>query len=159
MLTIGSLKAPRGARKRRKRVGRGIGSGHGTYSTRGIKGQKARAGRGPRPGFEGGQTPLVKRLPFQRGVRGAGSNMTGGPPRPEVSEVNVEDLRRFPPGTVVTPEALRRAGLIEEGPVKILGDGRLDVPLEVRAHAFSRSARKKIEEAGGKAIVLATGRR
>ncbi|MDR5693945.1 MAG: 50S ribosomal protein L15 [Armatimonadota bacterium] len=159
MFTIGTLKAPRGARKRRKRVGRGIGSGHGTYSTRGIKGQKARSGPGPRPGFEGGQTPLIKRLPFQRGVRGAGSNMTGGPPRPEVAEVNVEDLQRFPPGTVVTPALLRKEGLIEGGPVKILGEGRLDIPLEVHAHAFSRSAREKIEAAGGKVVILGTGKR
>ncbi len=149
-MDITTLKPARGARRRRRRVGRGLGSGRGAYAGRGRKGQKARAGRGPRPGFEGGQTPLVKRLPFRRGVRGAGSNMTGGKPRPPVHEVGLGDLNRFPAGTEVTPEVLRQAGLVGRGPVKILATGRLLHPLTVRVHAVSAGARQAIEAAGGR---------
>jgi large subunit ribosomal protein L15 len=151
MSYIAELKPARGARQRRRRVGRGLGSGRGVYSGKGRKGQKARSGSGPRPGFEGGQTPLFKRLPFQRGVRGAGSNMTGGPPRVRPQEVRLHDLNRFPAGTEVTPAVLRGAGVVGRGPVKILATGRLSVPLTVRAHAFTAGARKAIEAAGGKA--------
>jgi large subunit ribosomal protein L15 len=154
MLFVASLKPAAGARRRRRRVGRGLGSGRGAYSGRGRKGQKARSGPGPRPAFEGGQTPLFKRLPFRRGVRGAGSNMTGGGPRPRPIEVRLRDLNRFPAGAVVTPETLRAAGLAGAGVVKVLGTGRLTVALTVRAHAFTAGARKAIETAGGQAEVL-----
>lgn len=155
MPLIGSLKPPHGARRRRRRVGRGLGSGRGVYSGRGRKGQKARSGPGPRPGFEGGQTPLFKRLPFRRGVRGAGSNMTGGRPRPHAQEVRLRDLNRFPAGSEVTPAVLRGAGLAKAGPVKILATGRLTVPLVIHAHRFTEGARRAIEAAGGTARVLA----
>jgi len=152
---IEDLRAPRGARRRRRRVGRGLGSGRGVYAGKGRKGQKARSGPGPRPGFEGGQTPLVKRLPFRRGVRGAGSNMTGGGPRPRPQEVRLRDLNRFAAGTEVTPAVLRGAGLVGGGRVKVLATGRLRVALVVRAHGFTAGARKAIEAAGGRAEVLA----
>ncbi|MCS7236157.1 MAG: 50S ribosomal protein L15 [Armatimonadota bacterium] len=154
-LRIGELKPPAGARRRRKRVGRGLGSGKGTYAGRGIKGQKARSGKGPRPGFEGGQTPLGKRLPFQRGIRAYGSSHTGGRPRPGYVEVQLTKLARFEPGTEVTPEVLLQAGLVSgKGRVKVLGPGRLPHPLTVKAHAFSASARAAIEAAGGRAEVI-----
>lgn len=154
-LRIGELTPPPGARKRRRRVGRGLGSGRGTYSGRGVKGQKARSGKNPRPGFEGGQTPLGKRLPFQRGVRAYGSSHTGGRPRPGYMEVKVVQLARFAAGSEVTPETLRQAGLIHRlGPVKILGPGKLPHALTVRAHAFSASAQAAIEAAGGRAEVI-----
>lgn len=152
---ITTLKPARGSRRRRRRVGRGLGSGRGVYAGRGRKGQKARSGPGPRPGFEGGQTRLSKRLPYRRGVRGAGSNMTGGGPRPRVQEVMLTDLERFPAGSEVTPAVLRESGVVESGKVKVLATGRLTHALVVRAHAFSAGARKAIEAAGGKAEVLA----
>ncbi len=154
-LRLDNLAPPPGAKRRRKRVGRGIGSGHGTYAGRGIKGQKARSGKGPRPGFEGGQTPLSKRLPFQRGVRAYGSSHTGGKPRPGYVEVTLKQLTRFEPGSEVTPERLREVGVISrKGRIKVLGSGTLRHPLIVRAHAFTASARAAIEAAGGRAEVL-----
>ncbi|MDQ7820846.1 MAG: 50S ribosomal protein L15 [Armatimonadota bacterium] len=155
MLSIDTLKPPRGARRKRRRVGRGLGSGRGVYSGRGRKGQKARAGAGPRPGFEGGQTILVKRLPFRRGVRAGGASHTGGVPSPGYEPVNLDALARFPAGSEVTPQTLREAGLVRRGPVKILGRGSLDRPLVVRAHAFSRRAAEAIRQAGGRAEVIA----
>ncbi len=154
-LRLGELKPPVGARRRRKRVGRGLGSGKGTYAGRGIKGQKARSGKGPRPGFEGGQTPLGKRLPFQRGVRAYGSSHTGGRPRPGFVEVKLSRLAGFEAGTEVTPKVLREAGVVSRpGRVKVLGPGQLPHPLTVKAHAFSASARAAIEAAGGRAEVI-----
>lgn len=150
-----TLKPPQGARRRRRRVGRGLGSGRGVYAGRGRKGQKARAGPGPRPGFEGGQTRLAKRLPYRRGVRGAGSNMTGGGPRPRMQEVMLRDLVRFAAGSEVTPKGLRDAGVVGSGRIKVLATGRLTHALVVRAHAFSAGARSAIEAAGGRAEVLA----
>jgi large subunit ribosomal protein L15 len=149
MPLLTSLKPASGSRRRRRRVGRGLGSGRGVYAGKGRKGQKARSGSGPRPGFEGGQTPLFKRLPFLRGVRGAGSNMTGGGPRPRPQEIRLRDLNRFPAGTEVTPAVLRGAGLVGAGTVKVLATGRLTVALTVRAHAFTAGARRAIEAAGG----------
>lgn len=154
MLKIDGLKPPRGARRRRRRVGRGLGSGSGVYAGRGRKGQKARAGSGPRPGFEGGQTPLSKRLPFRRGVRAAGSVMTGGPPRVRPAELPVRALNRFPAGSEVTVAAMVAAGLVDRGPVKVLGGGRLTHALVVKAQAFSQGARQAIEAVGGKAEVV-----
>ncbi len=136
--------APRTARKR---VGRGRGSGLGKTSGRGQKGQNARSGGGVRPGFEGGQTPLARRLP-KRGF----TNIN----RKEYAVVNVEDLNRFEDGTVVTPALLKEVGLVrkELNGVKILGNGELTKKLNVTAAKFSKSAVEAIEKAGGKAEVL-----
>lgn len=158
-MKISDLKPARGARRARRRVGRGLGSGRGVYSGRGRKGQKARSGSNPRPGFEGGQTILTKRLPFRRGVRAAGSNRTGGRPRTPFSPVNLNDLNRFASQSEVTPDLLREAGLIKRERVKVLGTGRLDRVLVVKAHAFSKSAAAAIEQAGGRAEVIANAGR
>ncbi|OGO30499.1 MAG: 50S ribosomal protein L15 [Chloroflexi bacterium RBG_16_56_11] len=135
-----------GSRKASKRVGRGNGSGHGTYSGRGCKGQKARAGNNKvRPGFEGGQLPLIKRLPKKRGFK----NIF----RTEYATVSVGALNSFEAGTEVTVEKLVAAGLLKNPgkPVKILADGDVDRALTVKADKFSASARAKIEAAGGSA--------
>lgn len=138
------LKPPEGAKQKRKRVGRGDGSGHGSYSGRGLKGQKSRSGGGVRPGFEGGQLPLIKRLPRVRGF----TNIF----KEEFSIVNVAELNRFMPNTEITPDELLKLGLIKslKYKVKILGDGNLDRPLVVKANKFSSTAEKKISAAGGK---------
>jgi large subunit ribosomal protein L15 len=138
------LKPPAGAKRKRKRVGRGDGSGHGSYSGRGCKGQKSRSGGGVRLGFEGGQLPLVKRLPHKRGF----TNIF----KTEYEIVNVGQLKAFPPNAEVTPEALYNAGLVKRKgcPVKVLGDGNIDRPLVVKASKFSASAEKKILAVGGK---------
>ena len=154
MVGIGDLKPPRGARRPRRRIGRGGASGMGNTAGRGAKGQKARTGGQTRPGFEGGQLPLVKRLPYRRGVRGAGSVMVGGGPKPRVGIVNVGRLGRFPAGTEVTPDILRQARLLRDDRVKILGAGGLPHALVVKAHAFSKTARTQIESAGGRVEVL-----
>lgn len=136
-----------GSRRTARRVGRGTGSGRGKTAGRGHKGQKARAGASIRPGFEGGQMPLQRRLP-KRGF----NNVL----RRHFAEVNVSKLNRFAPDTEVTPELLvesRAIDAVRDG-VKVLGQGRLRVPLTVRAHRFSRSAVAKIEAAGGKAEVI-----
>jgi large subunit ribosomal protein L15 len=147
-LSLSSLK-PASARRARKRVGRGPGSGKGRYSGRGIKGQKARSGSNKmRPGFEGGQMPAYMRLPKQRGQYSKDA-MPVGPHRTKVSSVNVRDLERF--DGEVTPEILKEAGLIRNTrlDVKILGHGDLTKKLTVSAHLFSAGAREKIEQAGG----------
>jgi large subunit ribosomal protein L15 len=133
-----------GATKSRKRVGRGDASGHGSYSGRGLKGQKARAGGRVRPGFEGGQNPLIKKLPQKRGFV--------NPFRVEYDVVNVSELNHFEAGTVVTAELLVSARVLKSAakPVKILADGEVDRALTVRANAFSIEAKAKIEAAGGK---------
>lgn len=132
-----------GSRKARKRVGRGDGSGHGTYSGRGCKGQKSRAGYRMKPGFEGGQLPLIKRLPRKRGF----TNIF----RIEYSVVNLTRLNVFEPESEVDLEKLITAGIVKSlrRPVKILGEGDIDRPLTVKAHKFSAAARTKIEAAGG----------
>ena len=137
------LRPPVGARHKRKFAGRGNGSGHGTYSGRGCKGQKARSGGGVRLGFEGGQLALIKRLPRKRGFR----NIF----RTEYNIVNVGQLAVFSPGSEVTPGELLRAGLIStmDHPTKILGTGDIKQPLLVSADRFSSSAEKKIVAAGG----------
>jgi large subunit ribosomal protein L15 len=147
-LSLSSLK-PASARRARKRIGRGPGSGKGRYSGRGIKGQKARSGsKKMRPGFEGGQMPIYMRLPKQRGQYSKDA-MPVGPHRTKVSSVNVRDLERF--DGEVTPELLKEAGLIRNTrlDVKILGHGDLTKKLTVSAHLFSAGAREKIEQAGG----------
>jgi len=136
-----------GSQKDRKRVGRGPGSGTGKTSGRGVKGQNARTSK-VRPGFEGGQTPLIKRVPI-RGFSNARFRMT-------YSLVNVVDLNEFAAGTVVTPELLAESGLIRNAAdsVKILGSGDLGVKLTVQAHKFSKGAEDKIKAKGGVAEVL-----
>ncbi len=138
------LKPPAGARRKRKRVGCGDGSGHGSYSGRGCKGQKSRSGGGVRPGFEGGQLPLVKRLPHKRGF----TNIF----KTEYQIVNVGQLKAFPPNTEVTPQVLFDAGLVKSKgrPIKVLGDGDINCPLVVKANEFSASAEKKILAVGGR---------
>ncbi len=133
-----------GAKCKRKRVGRGNGSGHGTYSGRGCKGQKSRSGGGVRPGFEGGQLPLIKRLPRKRGF----NNIF----KTEYNVVNVSKLDIFPLGTEVTPQELLQAGLIKSlsHPTKILGTGDIQHPLLVKANKFSAAAERKIIAVGGK---------
>ncbi len=139
-----NLKPPAGATHKRKRVGRGDGSGHGTYSGKGCKGQKSRSGGGVRLGFEGGQLALIKRLPRKRGF----VNIF----KTEYSIVNVGELKAFSPNAEVTPKELLDIGLIKsfKYPVKILGDGDIDRPLVVKANKFSAAAEKKIVAAGGK---------
>jgi large subunit ribosomal protein L15 len=131
--------------KRRKRVGRGIAAGQGKTAGRGTKGQNARSGGGVSPYFEGGQLPLVRKLPF---VRGVGFR---DPWRVRFTPVNLERLDGFKAGAEVTPEALAEAGIIKRKDewVAILGQGELQGPLTVKAHRFSASARAKIEAAGG----------
>jgi large subunit ribosomal protein L15 len=134
-----------GSRHASKRVGRGDGSGHGTYSGRGCKGQKARSGNNKvRPGFEGGQLPLIKRLPRKRGF----TNIF----RVEYTTVNTGDLNKFDSGTEITPEMLKASGVIKSmaHPVKVLAGGEMDRPLTVKANKFSASAKAIIEAAGGK---------
>jgi large subunit ribosomal protein L15 len=147
----GELKPPARARHKRKRVGRGNASGHGTYSGRGLKGQKARSGPGLRVGFEGGQVPLIRKMARKRGFNNKF--------RVEYSAVAVGRLARFEAGAQVTPQSLREAGVIKtlRRPVKILAQGELAVPLTVRVHKFSAGARKKIEAAGGTAQELENG--
>jgi len=137
------LRPPRGAKKQRKRVGRGNASGHGTYSGKGIKGQQARSGSGLRLGFEGGQTPLIRRLPRRRGFH--------NPFRIEFTPVSLRAISRLPAGAEVTPEALHDAGIVRSlrRPIKVLADGELEAALTVRAHRVSAAARAKIEGAGG----------
>lgn len=137
------LRPPRGAKRPRKRVGRGNASGQGTYAGRGIKGQKSRSGGGVRPGFEGGQTPLIRRLPRRRGFH--------NPFRVAYNPVNVKDLAKLPADSEVTPESLRASGIVRSlrRPIKVLGNGELTVALTVRTHRVSAAARAKIEAAGG----------
>ena len=137
------MRPPEGARKNRKRVGRGDGSGRGTYSGRGLKGQKSRSGSGHMTKFQGGQLSLLKRLPSIRGF----TNIF----RQEYSIVNVDQLSAFPPDTDVNPEVLAAVGYVKSlsNPVKILGRGDIDVAISVSAQKFSASARAKIEAAGG----------
>ena len=149
-LNLSNLK-PAQARKDRKRVGRGLGSGKGRYAGRGIKGQKSRAGSHKmRAGFEGGQMPAYMRMGKQRGSTSKDA-MPIGPFRTYTWSINVRDLSRFDAGTEITPELLKEAGLIRNlrRDVKILGHGELSAKLSVSAHAFSKSAVEKIEAAGG----------
>jgi large subunit ribosomal protein L15 len=155
-LNLSTLK-PAEARRDRKRVGRGLGSGKGRYSGRGIKGQKSRSGSAKmRPGFEGGQMPLYMRLGKLRGPYSKDA-MPVGPHRTFTQAVNVRDLEaRFDAGADVTLEALREAGLIKNTKidVKVLAAGDLSKPLTVTVHRFSATAKEKIEAAGGTAVAL-----
>jgi large subunit ribosomal protein L15 len=146
-MKLSDLKPAAGSIKKRKRVGRGDGSGHGKTSCRGHKGQGARSGGGTKPGFEGGQMPLQRRLP-KRGFH--------NPFRIEMAVVNIDQLESLPSGSEVTPELLAQHGLVKgkDKRVKILGDGSLSKPLTVKAHEFSAKAKEKIEASGGKAELV-----
>ncbi|MDD2585970.1 MAG: 50S ribosomal protein L15 [Syntrophomonadaceae bacterium] len=146
-MKLNELKSPSGANKSTKRVGRGIGSGHGKTSTRGHKGQKSRSGSGIRPGFEGGQMPLQRRLP-KRGF----TNIF----KKEYAVVNLKDLNVFDDNTEITPELLIEKGLIKKAKdgVKILGDGELKKTLIIKAHKVSKQAEEKVTARGGKVEVI-----
>ena len=147
-MRLDELKPAPGSKHRRKIVGRGIGSGHGAQSTRGMKGQRSRSGFGGMTGFEGGQMPLIRRIP-KRGFRHTQWRI-------ESAVVNIGDFdKHFDASAPVTPQALKDAGLLKGcDRVKVLGQGELTKALTVQAHAFSASAKEKIEKAGGKVEVL-----
>ena len=142
-MKIQDIRRPRGAHKKKKRVGRGPGSGHGKTSGRGHKGAKARSGGALRLGFEGGQMPLIRRIP-KRGFTSVGKKT--------FQIVNIDRLNHFRKDSSVDKKALKEAGFIKsvELPVKVLGDGSISKPLNISVDAFSESAKKKIVEAGGK---------
>ena len=143
------ISPPKGARRARKRVGRGDAAGGGSYAGRGLKGQKSRSGPGLRPGFEGGQMPLIKGLPMKRGFNNRYKTY--------YALVDLATLQeRFEPNTRVTPELLHQLGIIRRTrlPVKVVGDGELQQPLSVAAHKFTASAQAKIEAAGGSVTEL-----
>lgn len=146
-MKLHELKPAEGSRKPRRRVGRGIGSGMGKTSTRGTKGQFSRTGGGTRPGFEGGQMPLYRRLP-KRGFKNTFAK--------KYAEVNVEQLNCFDNGAVVDPAALIEAGILKNvlDGVRVLGNGELTKSLTIQAQGFTKSAQQKIEAAGGKAEVI-----
>ena len=146
-MKLSTLQAPRGAKKRRKRVGRGEGSGHGGTSCRGHKGQKSRAGARSPAWFEGGQMPIQRRLP-KRGFRNVFKN--------EYQIVNLRDLARCGDEKKITPELLRKKRIVKKNrvPIKILGVGVVAEGLLVKAHAFSAEAKAKIEAANGSAEVI-----
>ena len=146
-MNLNELQPAEGSKFAPKRVGRGIGSGTGKTSGKGHKGQNARSGGGVRPGFEGGQMPLYRRIP-KRGF----TNIWGT----EYTVLNVEDLNRFDADTVVTPELMKEIGMVKQvkDGIKILGNGTLEKNLTVKAHKFSKTAVEKIESAGGKAEVI-----
>lgn len=145
-MRLHELKPAQGSRQKKTRRGRGLGSGLGKTAGRGHKGQKARSGGSIRPGFEGGQMPLQRRLP-KRGFT--------NPFRVEFEVVNLGDLNVFEAGSTVTIDLLKKHRLVRRNlPVKILGDGSLDRPLTVQANAFSKTALEKIEAASGRAEVV-----
>ena len=146
-MKLHELQPVEGSRKERNRVGRGIGSGNGKTSGRGQKGQKARSGGGVRPGFEGGQNPLFRRIP-KRGFNNVN--------RKEFAVVNLNDLNKFEDGTVVSPALLLETKVIKKelSGVKVLANGKLVKKLTVQAHKFSSSAKEAIEAAGGVCEVL-----
>lgn len=147
-MKIQDLTPEKGSRRSSKRVGRGMGSGHGKTSTKGHKGQKARSGASKGPAFEGGQTPMQRRLP-KRGFKNS-------PFKKEYAIINLKDIVKLSDAGMITPEVLLDRKVIKniKDGVKILGEGTIDKPLNVKAHAFSSSALSKINAAGGKAEVL-----
>jgi large subunit ribosomal protein L15 len=146
-MRLEELKPPKELRKKRKRVGRGIGSGHGKTSCRGSKGQNARSGKGTKAGFEGGQMPLQRRIP-KRGFH--------SPFKKRFAILHVGDLNRFPKDTVVEPELLLQSGLLRKkgDMVKLLADGEIQHPLVIRVHHASKAALKKVEAALGRIEVI-----
>ena len=149
-MRLDELKPSPGSKHRRKIVGRGIGSGHGAQSTRGMKGQRSRSGWGGMTGFEGGQIPMIRRIP-KRGFRHTAFKIT-------VGVVNVGDIeKRFAAQDLVSPESLKALGLFNTGArLKVLGNGELTKPVMVKAHAFSAGALEKIKKAGGQTEILKT---
>ncbi|MEI7639000.1 MAG: 50S ribosomal protein L15 [Syntrophus sp. (in: bacteria)] len=147
-MDLRTLKAPVGSRKKRKRVGRGDGSGHGGTACKGSKGQNARSGGGTRPGFEGGQMPMARRLP-KRGFR--------NPFRKEMITVNLVQLNAFPENSIIDAEALIQQGLIKKrgDGIKLLGKGDIQHALSIKLDALSKGAKAKIEAAGGSIIEVA----
>lgn len=147
-MKLNDLRPDQGSKQKRKRVGRGTGSGHGKTAGRGTKGQGARSGGGKGPYFEGGQLPLARRLPYKRGFKNRNKVV--------YEPVNVGELAGFEAGAEVTPVTLTIVGLLNKPdvPVVILGDGDIDVALQVKAHRFSKTAQEKIENAGGSVEVL-----
>ncbi len=149
MVSVQELRPKAGSKKRKKRLGRGLGSGHGVTAGRGTKGQKARSGKGKPPWFEGGQTPLYLRIPRK--------GFSNAPFRKEYQIVNLAVINaKFSEGEEVNPNTLLEKGLIDslEEEVKVLANGKLEKALTIKAHKFSETALKKIEEAGGKAEIL-----
>ncbi|MEK7400202.1 MAG: 50S ribosomal protein L15 [Candidatus Poribacteria bacterium] len=146
-MRLNELKASVGSRHRKKRLGRGEGSGHGKTSTKGHKGQRARSGGSVKPWFEGGQMPIQRRLP----VRGFTSLS-----HKDYAIINLDMLGKFSDNTIVTPKLLKSVGIIRKTKdgVKVLGNGELKISLIVKAHCFSKSAEAKIKEAGGRAEVI-----
>jgi len=146
-MKLNELSPPKGARKNRKRIGRGVGSGSGKTAGKGAKGQNARAGGGVRPGFEGGQMPLQRRLP-KRGF----TNIF----KKKFAEINIRDLARFESGSLVDEPALVRSGLVsgKRDGIKLLGKGEIAYPLSIKVNSVSNSARAKIEAAGGNIEVI-----
>ena len=146
-MKLNELSPPKGSRRPRKRVGRGVGSGKGKTAGRGTKGYNSRSGGGVRPGFEGGQTPLHRRLP-KRGF----TNIF----KKKIEVINIRDLAKFESGIVVDEVALIRAGLVKgrRDGIKLLGHGEIKTPLTIKVNMLSKSARKKIIEAGGNIEVL-----
>jgi len=154
-MDVSTIPAVPGARHRRKRVGRGIGSGHGKTSTRGQKGQRARTGEGKRPGFEGGRNPLIRRLP-KRGFR---QKATGRPAPVQIVNVGaLERCERCAAGERITPERLEALGLVRSasGRIKLLGDGAVTKRLTIAVHQVSAAAKTKVEQAGGAVELLTT---
>ena len=139
------LKPPKNSVRKKKRVGRGPGSGKGKTAGRGIKGQKSRSGGAKGPYFEGGQMPLTRRMP-KRGFNHK--------KKVEYEIVNLGKLNKFEENQEITPELLKKTGLIKKGPVKILSNGGIEKPLTIKAHAFSKKAKDMIEKAGGRAEVI-----
>lgn len=149
-MKLNDLVPNEGSKKKRKRVGHGISAGQGKTAGRGTKGQSSRSGEGPRPYHQGGNLPFFRRLPFMRGQGFTPPN------RVEFNEVNLDQLTKFPADSEITPESLAEADILRKprNPVAILGRGEVSVPLTVRAQRISKSAREKIEKAGGKAELL-----
>ncbi|MBC8458658.1 MAG: 50S ribosomal protein L15 [Deltaproteobacteria bacterium] len=146
-MRINDLSPAKGSKKKRKRVGRGPGSGHGKTSCRGHKGQKSRSGGGPRLGFEGGQMPLQRRLP-KRGF----TNIF----KKHYSIINVKDLNRFKPNSTLNVEVLKEAGLVKKikDGIKLLGNGEISHPVVIRVDRVSKTAKEKIQAAGGQVEVI-----
>lgn len=146
-MILGQLHPSRGAKKRKKCVGRGVGTGHGKTSCRGNKGLLSRSGGGLRHGFEGGQMPLIRRIP-KRGFTKKKNNV--------YQIVNLASLNKIKDKAVISPEEMKNYGLVKKttSPIKILGDGELTKAVTINAHAFSKSAKERIEKAGGKAVII-----
>lgn len=146
-MKLHELSPPAGSRRPRKRVGRGVGSGHGKTAGRGSKGQNSRSGGGVRPGFEGGQMPIHRRLP-----KSGFTNIF----KKKIAVINIRDLAKFATGSIVDEIALVRMGFVKgrRDGIKLLGHGDINVPLTVKVHGISKSAAEKIEAAGGKVEVM-----